>query len=124
MKISQKLEVAQLKSLMEKLKAIGEAHGDEIARRVLSVLWELDEAVVKELVTSLTAMENIAKILKDGKIRNAVQLRDVLASGKLFTETWKRFLEELAEVADAENLDRVLGEMTKEVYGFQKGGTV
>ena len=123
MKISQKLEVAQLKSLMEKSKAIGEAHGDEIARRVLSVLWELDEAVVKELVTSLTAMENIAIILKGGKISNPVQLRNVLGQQKLFTETYTRvrFLEELAAIANAENLDRVLKEMTKKVYGFQKG---
>ena len=74
-------------------------------------------------MTSLTAMENIAIILKGGKISNAVQLRDVLGQQKLFTETYTRvrFLEELAAIANAENLDRVLKEMTKKVYGFQKG---
>jgi hypothetical protein len=64
MEISQKLEVAELRELMGKLKAIGETYGDGIARKVLSVLWKLDKAVVKELVTSPTAMEDIAKILK------------------------------------------------------------
>jgi hypothetical protein len=60
--------------------------------------------------------------LKGGKIRSVVQLRDVLRQS-LFTETYTRtkFLEDLAKVTDAKNLERVLKGMTNPVYSFQKG---
>jgi hypothetical protein len=124
MEISQKLEVAELRELMGKLKAIGETYGDGIARKVLSVLWKLDKAVVKELVTSPTAMEDIAKILKAGKVRSVVQLRNVLANGALFTNPAlqrKELLEIIAEVAHATGLGTVLNLLNHPIYSFRKG---
>jgi hypothetical protein len=135
MEISQKLEVAELRKLMGKLKAIGETYGDGIARKVLSVLWKLDKAVVKELVTSPTAIEDIATILKGGGIRSIVQLRDVLADkyGILFTNsTFRRedLLRRVATVVNArmdnkkepiKGLDLVFEELTKDNYNCVKG---
>ncbi len=66
---------------------------------------------MKELVTSPTAMEDIAKILKAGKVRSVVQLRNVLANGALFTNPAlqrKELLEIIAEVAHATGLGTVL----------------
>jgi len=92
---------------MEKLKVIGEAkaYGDDIAGKVLSVLRRLNKEAVKELVTSPTAIKDIATILKGGEIRSVVQLRDVLADKYviLFTNSTFRREDLLRRVATVVN---------------------
>jgi hypothetical protein len=60
---------------------------------------------VKELVTSPTAIKDIATILKGGEIRSVVQLRDVLADkyGILFTNSTFRREDLLRRVATVVN---------------------
>ncbi|MDW8029572.1 MAG: hypothetical protein RMK94_14395 [Armatimonadota bacterium] len=109
--IAGRLDDASFSDLVKKLKRVTEEDpnfGIGAARRAMVVLRLIQsDDVVKELIKSPTAIDDIAKITKSISIDN---LSKALENAKLFTNAYTRsdLLKDAAKISNARGLERII----------------